>query len=383
MYVTRLAIDDFKAYASVEVELQPLTLILGPNGSGKTSVLQAFELLAGLVDSTIKDTLGKREWDFKDLSHLKTSGKQFGFEVEFSGESDLKWRIRLGAKKGPGVASETVSSGDTRLLKRVWRTMSRLDHVTGEWEEITQTLTQSWLSAVTEEDVDRFPELARVAAWARGVLGYIELQPARLRSTSRRATSVGRDGGDLAGFLAFLKNKHPERFQAVVAEVRRVYPRLMDVDVKVQSAGWCKIAIIERWGKKSLSLNARQVSDGLLRLLAVAAMAHSPTPASLVMIDEIENGLHPHLLGALMELLQVLADSGTQVVATTHSPIALNYVRDASQVLISARSRGLGTAHLIPMSDAPGFKRLNSALDPGEAWYNLGEDRLLGKLLDG
>ena len=383
VFVKRVVLDDFKAYQSADIELKPLTLILGPNGTGKTTVLQAFELLAGLVDSNIKAVLEARDWDYSDLSHLKTKTKLFGFEVELADDDGavFDWSIRLGHKRGPGVAAESVSLDGVQLLERKWRTMKRWDSANDEFESITQTLTQSWLSAVTEEDAKRFPELLRVANWARGVDGYIELQPAELRTSAKRTDDgVGHDGGKLAGFLAFLQSKHPDRFEAVLNDVREVYPRLVDVELKTARGGWVRLNVVEKWGRKQLGFNAQQVSDGLLRLLAVAAMAQRPDRPSLVMIDEIENGLHPHLLDALIRMLQRVADRGTQVIATTHSPVALNFVDDPSQVLIARRDDRNGDAGLVSLSRSMAWRRVADVMEPGEAWYNLGEERLLRSL---
>jgi len=383
VFISRLEINDFKAYAAADIPLSPLTLILGPNGTGKTSVLQALELVSGLVDSTIKEVLARRDWDYTDLSHLKSRTKQFGFALQFDGDDvdDLEWSIKLGHKRGPGIASEVVNADGVRLLRRAWRDMTRIDQQTGQSESITQMLTQSWLSAVSADDDERFPGLLKIATWAREVAGYIELQPAELRTSSRRTDEgIGRDGGKLAGFLGFLKAKHPGRFEAVIEQVEKAYPRLVSVELKTARAGWIRLEVIEKWGNKQLAFNAHQVSDGLLRLLAISAMAQAPHPPSLVMIDEIENGLHPHLLNALVDMLQQVADSGTQVVATTHSPIALNYVRDAGQVLIAGRDPKTGAASLTPLSRSVAYRRVASVMDPGEAWYNLGEERLLSKL---
>lgn len=159
-----------------------------------------------------------------------------------------------------------------------------------------------------------------------------------------------------------------------------MYPRLVGVDLRSERAGWIRLAVTERWGNRELMFNAQQVSDGLLRLLAIAALAWSPTPPSLVMFDEIENGLHPHLLGAVIELLQSVADNGTQVIATTHSPVALNYVKSAEQVLIAHRDSTTGEASLTPMHLSRAYQRVESVMDPGEAWFNLGEERLLAKV---
>lgn len=387
MFVRRLEIKDFKSYKSVTIDLEPLSLILGPNGAGKTSVLQALELVTSLVDSNIKHVLESRDWDFADLSHLKTKNKQFGFELTLADstatidEDLLRWSVRLGHKRGPGLAAEAVHRNGKRLMSRTWREMKRVDRSTGEREAITQTLTQSWLSSVASEDEERFPELLKIAGWSRGAAGYIELQPSELRTASRLTdVGIGRHGGSLAGFLAFLKSKHPDRFTSAIEDVRRVYPTFIAVDLKTERAGWVRLHVTERYGDKDLTFNSQQVSDGLLRLLAIAALAWSPDPPSLVMFDELENGLHPYLLGAVMQLLQRVADRGTQVVATTHSPIALNYVSSASQVLIASRDPRSGEGTVTSMNRSRAYQRVESVMEPGEAWFNLGEDRLLAKL---
>ena len=85
----------------------------------------------------------------------------------------------------------------------------------------------------------------------------------------------------------------------------------------------------------------------------------------MLLIDEIENGLHPRLLGGLVGMLEDLTKSGlTQVVATTHSPITLNYVSSPESVLLVTRAKG-GGVQVTPMNEARGFPALREHFEPG------------------
>lgn len=377
--LTRIEIDSFKAFEHAEVTLRPFTLVAGPNGTGKTSVLQAIEFLGAMTRDSLKDALDYRHWDYADLPRLHAPTKEFGFTAHITlDDAEIEWELRFGKRRSPGVASELVRRDGSDLLRRRGRRMQRLDESRDEWETVTQTLTSSWLSTVTREDRGRYPALLGLANWARNVRRYVALAPESLREPSRRTEDgMGASGEHLAGFLRFLRDRRPDRFGAVVERVKTYYPELADIHVKGGAYGWNRIEILEDWQSGPVPFNARQVSDGLLRVLAVAAIFELDDPPSVLMLDEVENGLHPHLLGGLVDLLRQLAhERGVQVIVTSHSPIALNYVEDASAVLIAHRVSD-GSVELTPLSETSGYRKLGAELDLGELWYNLGESRLL------
>jgi predicted ATPase len=299
--LTRLHVRSFKALADAEIQLRPFTALIGPNGAGKSTVLQAIELLGGLVSSNIGEHLESHHWDYADLPHLRATNSRISFEAELSlGRRLLRWSVELGARRFPGVAAERVEDligeGKT-LLDREGRSMARLDESTGKFEKISQTLTSSWLSAIDDSDQERFPALVAIARWARGIRGYFFLDPVALRSPARGSPQdVGRHGEALAAFLGTLARKDRKAFDRVVERVRRQYPRLVTVRPKSTRYGWTQLEITERWNNEQATFNARQVSDGLLRLLAVASMHEVPSAPSVLLLDEVENGLHPHLL---------------------------------------------------------------------------------------
>jgi len=388
-----LVIEGFKAYDAYEIPIRPFTVLIGPNGAGKTTALEAIDVLGRLVTGTIKDLLEAKSWEYGDLPHLRAATKEFGIvaDLVFDGEP-VRWMLRLGAKRRPGISQELVltpgepgSRGRRKPApKRLWltRTGRRMKRwaADGTVESISQTLTSSWLSAIDEEDRDRFPALLQVADWARRIRGYFFLDPSKLRSPSRgEGEELGVNGESLAPFLARLRDRDRGAFERVQKRVQKHYPRLLELHPVRRGFGWTHLEVTERWNGETARFNARQVSDGLLRIIAVAAMHELPVRPSVLLLDEIENGLHPQLLGGFMKMLQDLVRSTrgqTQIVLATHSPITVNFCESPDDVILVTRERG-GHPTCTPLSKTRGFEKLRSHFDLGELWYNVGERDLL------
>jgi predicted ATPase len=387
-----LTITNFKAFGEAKarggarIETPPLTLLAGPNGAGKSTVLQALDVLGSLVRGNISQLLEAHGWDYADLPHLLAARQTITLEAEVAiGPSVLRWSLTLGTRRHAGIAAETIvarATDDTEwrpLLERTGRKVTLHREATGERVSLPPlTVPQSWLGTLdpsAKEDAASFPGLLALRDWAARIRPFWLLDPELLRAPSRNTTThVGPRGGDLASFVHRLKRRDEKRFAAFVKLVARHYPRLVDIEPRSGQYGWKYLAIKERWNGDETSFNAKQVSDGLLRLLAVASIPFWEETPSLVLLDEVENGLHPRLIGGVAGLLQEISAT-TQVMATTHSPITLNYVPAESTRLVT-RGRS-GVVEVTPLTDAAGYDQLRNHLEPGELWYNVGEERLV------
>lgn len=377
--LTRLDIRSFKAFGDPgsEISITPFMLIVGQNGAGKTSVLQAIELFGLLTRGNLQQALDQRSWEYGDLVHLKSiaASMRFVAHVELDGQP-LEWMLELGKRRYPGIAAETVKRDGEVLMRRTGRTMERLDETSGEMvDHVKQTLPSSWLSALEPEDDDRFPTLGRLARWARGVRPYVVLDPLVLREPSTtHADGLGIHG---EGLSALLRDLPPDRRKAAVERAQSHYKPLREVRAtRSAGSGVTRLDVVESRGKSTITLGSRQVSDGLLRLLALAALHELDDKPSILLFDEIENGVHPHLLGAIVKMLRSLAETGVQVVASTHSPVAASFVGSAEEVLLVGRTKS-GDIELAPLSASKKWKKMAKAFAPGEAWYALGERKLL------
>lgn len=93
--------------------------------------------------------------------------------------------------------------------------------------------------------------------------------------------------------------------------------------MKSKRAGWKTLAVIEQFDGQRLETEALHMSDGLLRILAVLAQAGAHN--SLLLLDEIENGINQTIVEKLVD---TLVSSTQQILVTTHSPLILNYLDD-------------------------------------------------------
>lgn len=383
-----LWVRSFKAFSNERPEtekgirLAPFTTLVGPNGSGKSTLLQAVEIFGQLVAGTIGQMLESHQWEYSDLPHLRSDRPQIELRAHIRlPTARIRWTLILGARRFPGIAKETIEKREGKqwrqIVERDGRSIRRTSERTNRQETTRLTLSSSWLSTVdSREDQRDFPTLVGLADWARRIRAYYFLDPVELRAPSRAKTDeLGPHGEDLAAFLARLREQ-PKRFARLIERVQEHYPRLVDIHPRRTKYGWTHLDVKEKWNREEATFNARQVSDGLLRMIAVAAMHELQNPPSILLLDEIENGLHPRLLGGLVAMLEELARSEkTQVIVTTHSPITLNYVPSPEAALLVTRARG-GDVRVTPMSETRNFQRLREHFELGELWYNVGEDRL-------
>lgn len=274
--------------------------------------------LHGLVATDLATQLNRHRWAYRDLPRLASANQEFTFGVWLSLDDDeLWWSVRLGKRRYENIAAETVAlltpanierlqagnepefEDDDLLMDRVGRTMNRFDENAGEWESITQTLTSSWLATIDPRD-DR--------------------------------------------------ERFPE-LAAVATWARAIQPYVVLDPNRLREA------------QQNPLLNACQASDGLLRIFAFAALPESDVPPSLVMVDELENGVHPELLGSLVDILEQLADDDIQVVTTSHSPLVVSFVSNPESILLTTRADD-GAAQTVRLSDTPGYDALSPSSPP-------------------
>lgn len=394
--IRRLWLHSFKAFAAEPADapgipLQPFTVLVGPNGAGKSTILQAIDMLGWLSNGPLSGMLEAHQWAYADLRHQRGRGvMSIAAEVALSGADggNALWTVELGPREADCIVEELIEKQNGAetdvIVDRRGREVQRYSERSGKQETIAfAARSSSWLSTVdAKDDLADYPTVVALSAWAKHIRAYYHLDPVALRAPSRakeaKHDELGLHGENLASFVARIKSR-PRDFARLIERTQAHYPRLVDIQPRRTSYGWTHLEITEKWNGETAKLNARQVSDGLLRLIAVAAMHELREPPSVLLLDEIENGLHPRLLGGLVSMLEELAKGGrTQVIVATHSPITLNYVSSAESVLLVTRGQG-GGVRVTPLNETKGFSTLREHFELGELWYNAGEERLVPK----
>jgi predicted ATPase len=320
--IASVAFRNFKALRHTELSLLPFNLVIGPNGSGKTSLIQAILRLRTLA----KLPLGTPPAEPK----LREGGPEMEFHFIPPHE---------------GITARLVCVS----------------------ENVCDLLT------LTPRDASGWPELKTRIGGIRAFLldHYAMSLPAR---RSEGAELAG-NGGNLAAVLATLKEAHPEVFARLSAELTRIAPEFSDVVFIDHADDTVELAL--RMEDEPQPVTAENLSQGTLYLLAMLALAFSPAPPAVVCIEEIDRGIHPRMLRELRDLLYRLsypAEFGesrapVQVIATTHSPYLLDLFRDHPEEVVIAQKHGR-EAKFERLSDRADLPELLAEGTLGDMWFS-------------
>jgi predicted ATPase len=372
--ITQLSIVHFKAIASATIPLGPITVLVGPNDSGKSTILQA---LMALSRAGGPERLGVEQLLECPAAIAATNG-----DVTTSIKLAVDGSTALGAKDERHAYHYTTNMGlktsDFSRESIHWDGQPLLEAVLNGpvFVEGRQVHGGGWKPSSTE-----LSHLAHSSGNAQPMYRAIadDLRATLLRLDARsiaRASSLGAellpDGSGLVGIVDDLLTSGvgDEQIRQVNEVIRRLSPHVKSVAAKRHAGGGKELHFALRSGTV---VPASQMSDGIVLATALAVIAlGSRTPRLL--IEEPENGLHPRQLKIVADTIRSIAETqGTQIVLTTHSPLLLNHFAAEEVVIVTRSESGVQAQR---MSEARGLDDLATEMSLGELWYNVGDSNL-------
>jgi predicted ATPase len=391
--ITRFRVQNFKNLVDIDFKPQPLNVIIGSNGCGKSSLLQAIDFLRAFFMSSVELYLQEKGWEFKDLPNLRQTSKTIQWDVTAELDADghgwgrgtYEYSIRLSPRRYLGIGSEKLiytapGTGAQTLLSRQGRNVEILNRKTGEYEHESYRVLASIISTIDpSHDRAKYPELLCFREWVERFRYYLIWDPKILRLPDRgKHEELGPSGEHLAPLLALLKQRNSPKFNRLLQRIRRLFPYVSDISITGgRTWGWRTIRLHERDGQKDVTFNSQQMSDGVLRLLAVTSLLYLDHPPSLIMFEEPEDGVHPQLIREEVQILRELTlrkpPNRCQVIFTTHSPYVLDEFYDhPEEVFIMERPQPQMGASLSQLSTASQLAKVKDTFSHslGEAWFS-------------
>jgi predicted ATPase len=223
----------------------------------------------------------------------------------------------------------------------------------------------------------------------------IRFDPERLASPSLSEApeeSIHEDGSGLAGVLADMAATRPDDFTELQEGVRSVVPSVRRLRCQrvqfgkeeyrlVDSAKHLyELLVTKPYGYEvvldtfnNVDIPAAAMSEGTLYVIGLLAAIMSPNRPRLLLIENIESGLHPRALGDLVTMIRRLLDQykDIQIVATSHSPYLLDHL-DPAEIRLMCWNADGGSV-VVPITEHPEFDNWKDIMSPGEFWSTVGE----------
>jgi len=374
--IKRVAIKGYKSFKSLELNLRPLTVIFGPNASGKSNFLDALYFISRAVTKkNLSEAfeghrgLPLESFYYSDEGYeqlLKKSSVRFSFDVDVELSARIIEKVEnmvRGKRKGidsTGSSKKVITENllryhleiealpdtgylrvtDERLcaIKRNGQEKKRMPFLERKHNSIHLRMEGQAHPFFHNIGLDHTivstalyePHYPHITAFRLELANWYTyyLEPRVLMREDvplAEIESLGPRGENLAAFLNTLMHKYPRDYESLNLSLRRILPTEATIEIEQVKEGRVGLRLSEN----GIEYSARLISEGTLRLIGLLAAIHPRNPAALVAFEEPENGIHPVRLRMISEILKNAVEQyGKQIILTTHSPIIPEYFED-------------------------------------------------------
>jgi predicted ATPase len=355
--IKSVKIQNFKNIRDQSIDLERLTVFVGANSSGKTSVLQAIDLAAQVLAS-------QPEHVFRNERHcdwLYTRGGTGDLVIACTGDNR-----EISVKATP---PEDLFSIPGSLGSGAWR---------------------------FDREPRKGPVHIDAQKSARSIV-FLHLDAARLGQPSysvQEVPAMGPDGSGLASALAHMALNDPDAFEELVGLMQKLIPQIKRLRFRKAVPGALGFgfptlpqgpiqhaavagqyrgeAILFDFANAS-NVSAETVSEGTMLMLGLLTVLLRPNRPRVVLMDDLEHGLHPlaqvSFLTAIRHVMEKFPD--LQILATAHSPYLLNHLEWSEIRLMALGDDGYSVCGRL--DNHPQFNRWKDEMAPGELWSLFGE----------
>ena len=318
--IASVSFRNFKALRRAQLALTPFNLLIGANGSGKTSLIEALLQLHTLAKLPLADMNG---------SATRAGGPEIVFNFD-PPHAALEARM--------GCVSELVCD----------------------------------LLHLTPADAPGWPALRADLSRIRGyVLDHEAIAAPAARADG---AALHASGANLAAVLGTMRDTAPADFAALTREACRILPEFTGLELNEDAGGTVSFGLA--LGGEGV-VPAANLSQGTRYALAILALSFDPAPPVVLCIEEIDRGIHPRMLREIRDALYRLsypqsfglARAPVQIIATTHSPYLLDLFRDHPEEIVITEKIGR-EATFGRLSDRADLAELLAEGSLGDMWFS-------------
>jgi predicted ATPase len=403
--LTAITLEHFKSYRQARLPLAPLTVLIGANASGKSNAIEGLRLLSWLAQgrrlSAIQHEVNQQQQVVRGtLDDLAFEGADtFGLGAETDQPQWNELTMKLTRRKdGLHITAETLTHADAKVplytldqpssergtdAAVAYNNFSKgrnKPHVvcSDQAAIFTQLTSPATFDAAHDSSRAQIPPVVRqLERWLSAML-FLDPVPAVMRGyTFPSDTVLQGNGSNLSALLYNLwgadrdkaveqqrgqQEPYRSQRQAILSFIQSLPEQdIAGLSFLEEPRGGVMVKLTETFGGQTRDYDASLLSDGTLRVLSIAAAMLSAPPASLVVIEEIDNGVHPgrarHLLAGIRDIAE---RRGLRVLLSTHNPALLDALPDSAlpDVVFCYRDPQLGSSVAVRLQDVPEYPEL-------------------------
>lgn len=307
--INRIEIENFKSIRQMNLELKPINILIGANGAGKSNFIGFFKLLKNIYGHNLQNYTAEEAGannilhfgvknseclkgliEFDDINRYSfTLNPDHESRLFFSEESNSLYADYSNSNSSPNWKLKKLGSGHSESL---------LADDNGIWVNYLKKYLESFF-------VYHFQDTGKTAN-------------IKLLCNISDNVFLREDGSNLAAYLYALQNTHYKDFKRIEMVLRSVATYFEKFDLKPDRINQDSIRL--EWKEKGSDayFNAKHLSDGTLRFIALTTLLLQPEAPQVIIIDEPELGLHPFAINKLAGLIKK-ASAKTQIVISTQS----------------------------------------------------------------
>lgn len=375
-----------------EKALDPLTVVIGQNGTGKSTLFDAFGFLADCLTFGVEDACHRQERG--GYAKLRSYGQDGPIEFEIYYKESridrpISYSLVIDADKSgrPYVAAERLRQ--RRRGQRRGRPYSFLDLKNGKgavWagdslgstddeednnKKSIETDDPKFLGIATLGHLKEHQRISKFRRFIQGwYLSYFTPDSARDLPRAGPQKHLNRDGGNLGNVVQFMESEHPRKFQKVLTKISEKIPGVKKIETEVSNDGRLLIKFYAEGFEDPFY--AQNVSDGTLKMFSYLLLLEDPEPSPLLCIEEPENGLYHKLLQTLVFEFREAASGksgGIQLFITTHQPYLIDELNPSEVWILNKQPDGFSKlTRASELSEV--VEMVSQGITLGSLWYS-------------
>jgi predicted ATPase len=385
-------------------ELSPLTAVIGKNGSGKSTIFDAFGFLADCLKLGVEEACDRRNGfgrivsqgvdepiSFEIYYREEHNSRPITYEVSFALDAQIRPYVKserlrqrrkgqdkgrpfsfLILESGRGLAWKGESDGYKESSGQI--SLQEIDQLILEESSETEHVELTDNRKLGIATIGVLKQHPRISAFREFIenwyLSYFTPDAARSLSLAGPQKHLNIHGDNIGNVVQFMKRDHPVQFQKILDDIAAKIPGIDKIDTETMQDGRLLLKFNDRGFDNAFS--SQQMSDGTLKVFAYLLLLSDPTPSPFICIEEPENGLYHKLLEVLAQQFRAhvpTAKNRSQIFITTHQPYLVDALNPEEVWILEKGSDGFSSIRRA--NEDPVVRGLvDEGLPLGGLWYS-------------